>query len=114
MILIKLITLLIAGVAISKSYIDFRKKREVLAMFIFWTVVWCVAVLLILFPQIVDRIAELSSGNSVTVGSVTGLAYVFMLYIVYRVYTKAARIEYQQTELIRKLGLAKGLKSKRE
>ncbi len=107
MIILKAIAVLLGLVSITKTYIDFRKKREPLVMFLFWLLLWVITITVLIYPALVDRLAALTRDTTVTIGSLTAMAFVFLLYIVYRVYTKAARIEYQQTELIRKLGLNK-------
>jgi hypothetical protein len=110
MLIIKAITILIAAFAISKSYLDFRKKRESPTMFLFWLLVWIASAVIVVYPPLIDTIAQFSRDQTITMGSIIGLAFIFMLYIIYRIYTKASRIEYQQAELIRKLGLKKHLK----
>jgi hypothetical protein len=110
MLVIKIIAILIAAVAISKSYIDYRKRLESKAMFFIWTVIWLAATTIIVYPLLIDELARYTKDQTITLGSLSGIAFIFMLYIVYRVYAKAARIEYQQAELIRKLGLKKSLK----
>jgi hypothetical protein len=107
MLILKGIAVLLAIVSSIKSYLDYRKKREPLIMFLFWLVLWVTATSVILYPSIIDRIAAITRDTTITIGSLTAMAFVFMLYIVYRVYTKAARIEYQQMQLIRKIGLTK-------
>lgn len=104
-ILLKVFVLVLAILAVTKTYLDFRKKQEVLPMFVFWTVVWVVASAVVLMPQVVDIVAEKAKDQTITIGSVTAAAFIFLLYIVYRVYLKAARIEYRQTQMIQKLGL---------
>lgn len=106
-IIVKIIVVLVAFVSISKSYIDYRKRQESQTMFLFWACVWTLSAAIIVYPPLIDAVIKATKGQTVTIGSLTGLAFIFMLYIVYRVYTKASRIEYQQTELIRKLGLRK-------
>ena len=110
MLIIKIIAVLLAALSISKSYLDFRKKREPKIMFLFWTVVWVIASTITIYPALIDKIAAYSRDQSITFGSMVSLAFLFMLFIVYRVYAKVARIEYQQAELIRKLGLKKVIK----
>lgn len=107
MILIKILTILIAFISVSKTYLDYRKKHESKAMFIFWTIVWSVVTVIITFPILIDRVVAYTRDRSITISSLIGMSFVFMLYIIYRIYTKAARIEYRQNELIRKLGLAR-------
>jgi hypothetical protein len=112
MIILKGIAVLLAIISIVKTYLDYRKKREPLIMFLFWLLLWVVAITFLLFPMLIDRLAAITRDTTITIGSLSAMAYVFLLYIVYRVYTKAARIEYRQTKLIQQLGLKKGLKKK--
>lgn len=107
MIILKAVAVLLGLVSITKTYLDYRKKREPLVMFLFWLLLWVVAVTLLLYPTLIDRLSAVTRDTTITIGSLTAMAFVFLLYIVYRVYTKAARIEYQQTQLIRKIGLTK-------
>ena len=107
MLLIRIITILIAGVSISKSYIDYRHKREPAVMFIFWCVVWSIASLIIVYPPLIDKVLAYTKDKSITVGSLTGLGFLFILFIVYRIYVKVSRVEYNQTKLIREVGLHK-------
>jgi hypothetical protein len=112
-IIIKVIAIILAGVSISKSYLDYRKKLEPPVMFFFWTIVWLGATVLLVFPSLIDAIIA-STRATITIGALMSLALVFMLFIVYRIYTKASRIEYQQRELIRKMALLEGIKQKRK
>jgi hypothetical protein len=112
MLIIKIIAILLAGLSISKSYLDYRKKREPKVMFLFWTMVWCVAAAVTVYPALIDKILIYTRDKNITIGSFITLAFLFILFIVYRVYAKVARIEYQQAELIRKLGLKKAIKNK--
>ncbi len=113
MVAIKFVTILLAALAVTKSYLDYRKRLEPLLMFIFWSAVWLAAATIIVYPSLIDRVVSYTQDRTLTVSSLMGLAFVFLLYIVYRVYTKAARIEYQQAQLVRKLGLKQGLPKKK-
>lgn len=104
---IRLIGVVLAIIALSKSYLDYRKKRESFAMFAIWAIAWISTTVIVLYPTIIDYVATYTRSNTVSSGSLTSLAFVLLLYIVYRVYAKAARIEYQQNELIRKVGLSR-------
>ncbi len=105
MLFLKAVAVFLAIISITKSYLDYRKKRESLLLFVFWAAVWVVSVSIVVYPPLIDKVTASFKDQTITLGSVTGVAFIFMLYIVYRVYTKAARIEYQQGELVRKLGL---------
>jgi hypothetical protein len=113
-ILVKVFIVGLAAVAISKSYIDYRKKYEPRIMFLGWTTVWVTATIFAIYPLLVDRLVSYTNDTTITVSSLLSTGFIFMLYIVYRVYTKAARIEHRQQELIRRLGLERGLKNSRK
>lgn len=111
--IIKLVTILLAALSVAKSYLDYRKKREPLVMFIFWAVIWILAAVLVVYPLLIERLLSYIQERTITFGSIVSMAFIFMLYIVYRVYTKAARIEYNQAELIRRIGLERSKKRKK-
>lgn len=110
LILIKAIVIVVAAFSITKSYLDYRKQQESRTMFGFWMIVWVGAATVVVYPLLIDRIIQYFKDQTITVGTVISFAFIFMLFIVYRIYAKAVRIEYQQAELIRKLGLKKALK----
>lgn len=104
-IIAKIVSIVLALVVISKSYLDFKKKRESLTMFLIWSLIWIIVVTIAVFPFIAEKaIDQLGSGRT-GIGTVLGIGMVLMLYIVYRVYTKSNRIEYQLRELITKISL---------
>jgi hypothetical protein len=113
-IVLKIIALSLAVIAVSKSYLDYRKKLEPKIMFIFWLIVWTGASILATYPILIERINIYTRDNTVTIGSVTSVAFIFMLFIVYRVYAKAARIEYQLTQLVRRISLEDNTKHKQK
>ncbi len=104
-IVIKLLAVILALTTIAKSYLDFKKKQETLIMFVFWSVIWIIATTLVVYPLLIERINQFTKDYTLTLGSVVSLAFIFMLYIIYRVYAKAARIEYQLNNLARKISL---------
>lgn len=111
LIVVKVVTVFLAALSISKSYLDFRKKQESQMMFLFWSIVWLAAAVIVVYPSLIDRLTIYTREKTITLGTFVSIAFIFMLYVVYRIYAKAARLEYQQTQLIRKLGLAKSAKS---
>lgn len=104
-IILKSFAVMLAIIAVSKSYLDYRKRLEPKLMFFFWLAVWTVATVLVVYPLLIERINIYFRDDTITLGTVSSVAFVFMLFIVYRVYAKAARIEYQLTNLVRQIGL---------
>lgn len=81
-------------------------------MFFFWVIVWLSATIIIVYPALIDAIIA-STKATITIGALMSLAMIFLLFIVYRIYAKASRIEFQQKELIRKIALIEGIKTKK-
>lgn len=98
------VSILLAGIVISKSYVDFRARAESLPMFIFWIFTWTMIVLVALFPSIVDFLMSFGSGRS-GVGTFLGMALVFLFFVVYRMYVKLERMEQNLTKTIQELAL---------
>lgn len=104
-VILKAFAVLLALIAVSKSYLDYRRRLEPQLMFFFWLIVWTVATVLVVYPLLIERIGIYFQDSTITLGTVSSVAFVFMLFIIYRIYAKAARIEYQLTEVVRKIGL---------
>jgi hypothetical protein len=104
----------LALLSLAKSYVDYKRRLEPPIMFVFWVLVWVGATVLVVYPVIIEQLTELTKDSSLTIGSVTSLSYIFMLYIVYRIYTKAARLEHQLAQITRKIALMKRPKRKKQ
>ena len=88
LILSKVFSLLLAAVAISKSYVEFRARAESLQMFVLWTLTWTGIVLVALFPSIVDLMISPSPYGRAGLGTVFGMGLVFLFFVVYRIYVR--------------------------
>jgi len=92
----------LAVIAISKSYVDFRSRRESLQMFVLWTMTWAAIVLVALFPSI---IGFLLGGSRAGIGTFLGMGGVFVFFLLYRVYAKVERLERKLTTLVQEVAL---------
>lgn len=101
----KVVVIGLAFVVISKSYLDFRRGREGWPMFLFWSAVWLSLVVIMLFPQIIDYISLKISNHQTSIGALFGIGFAFLLFLVYRIYIKAARVEFQLAQLIRQVSI---------
>lgn len=101
----KIIAIIIGLMVVSKTYYDFKKHYESLTMFIFWSVTWLVIIAAAVLPDFFLRLAEKVSGNGVGLGTFAGVAFIFLLFVTYRVYTKANRLEKKMHDMVMKLGL---------
>src|SRR4051812_26440501 len=93
-------SLILAIIAISKSYVDFRARRESLQMFVLWTLMWTAIVFVALVPQSVN---VLLGGSSAGVGTFLGMALVFVFFLLYRVYARVERLEQKITALVQEV-----------
>jgi len=106
----KIFSVLLAVIAVSKSYVDFRSRVESLQMFVLWVLTWFAIVLVALFPSIVDFLLLTPTGTArAGLGTFFGMALVFVLFVVYRVYVKLERVEQKLTKTILELALREHL-----
>jgi hypothetical protein len=101
----KIFSLVLAIIALSKSYVDFRGRLESVSMFLFWVVTWILIIIVALFPPVVDLLLSISGTGRTGLGTFFGMAIVFLYFIVYRIYVKLERIEQNLTKTIQELAL---------
>jgi len=104
-IFVKVFSLALASIAISKSYLDFRARTESLQMFLLWSLTWITVVVVALFPSIVDVILAYSASGRAGLGTFFGMGLVFVLFVVYRIYVKVERVEQKLIKTIQELAL---------
>lgn len=102
---VKIFSVLLAGIAISKSYVDFRGRRESLQMFVFWSVTWAGIVVISVYPPIVDVLIEYFGQGQTGLGTFFGMGLVFLFFVVYRMYVKLENIEQKLTKTIQEIAL---------
>lgn len=98
-IIAKVFALVLALLVVARSITDFRNKRESLQMTIFWIIVWVAVVILAVFPSFINIVISALGGSRTGLGTIFGMAIVFVLFISYRIYVKANRIE-KQLEIV--------------
>jgi hypothetical protein len=103
--IVKLLALFFGGIAISKTFLDYKKKQESLIMFLFWSLTWLAVIIISFRPLLIDFIAGKIGGRNGGTTTFIGMALIFILYVLYRVYQKSNRIELQLREMTTKLGL---------
>lgn len=102
---VKIISLILGLMVISKTYLDYKKKNESLFMFMFWTIAWVGIIILSLFPEIINDALQISMAQKIGTGTFLGVAIVFLFFVIYRVYIKANRLEKKIHKMVTELGL---------
>ena len=109
----KIFAILLAGIAVSKSYVDLKARKESLQMFLFWLVAWTAIVLVALFPWIVDILINQFGGGRTGLGTFFGMGLVFLFFVVYRLYIKLERIEHTLIKTIQDMALREDWKNRK-
>jgi hypothetical protein len=105
----KIFAILLSVLVIARSITDYKNKKESLEMTAFWVVIWSLIIVVAYYPNLVDKLIALVGGNRTGLGTIFGMGLVFVLFITYRIYIKANRIEKNLDLLSRNFSLL-GLK----
>lgn len=105
----QIFAVLLAVIAISKSYVDFRSRLESLQMFVFWTATWIAIVVVAVFPALIDILINAFGGGRTGLGTFFGMAIVFLFFVMYRLYVKLERIEQSLTKTVQEIALRESL-----
>ena len=103
--LTQLISLVFGLIVIAKTLTDYKKKMENWQMFSFWLILWIAIIIVAFYPMIINEIIDRFGAGSYTIGQIVGMGFVFIMFVVYRIYVKAHRLEKQLNQLIRKIAL---------
>lgn len=110
---VKILAVLLAGIAVSKSYVDFKARRESLQIFVFWLMTWTAILILALFPTIIDVLIDRFGGGQTGLGTFFGMGLVFVMFVVYRMYIKLERIEQTLTKTVQDIALREDWKTRK-
>lgn len=97
---------LFAILVIARSLADYKQKKESFQMTVFWVIVWTGVLALAFFPKLIDRLITALGGDKTGLGTIFGMGIVFVLFVSYRIYVKANRIEKNLDRLSRKFSLS--------
>lgn len=101
----KILAVLLTIIVLSKTFLDYKKKQETGVMLIFWVISWLGILLLSVKPNYLFLINDRIGKDGAGVGTLLGIAFMFLFFVTYRVYVKAHRLERQLRDLVMKLGL---------
>jgi hypothetical protein len=101
----KFVSVLLAVIAVSKSYVDFKSRVESLPIFLFWFITWTTIVVVALRPTVVDNLITAYGEGRAGIGTFFGMGLVFLFFIVYRIYVKLERMKQSLTKMVQDLAL---------
>ena len=101
---IQIALLVLIALALGKVVRRFRQGRVRLFDFIFWTAVWGVGALFVVWPNITTVLAT-SVGIGRGVDLVTYVSFIALFYLVFRLYVRMEYFQRDITELTRHLAL---------
>lgn len=90
--------------ALSRVYLRFKGGNVSFFAFIFWTVVFGSAIVIVLFPFLSGRIANFM-GIGRGVDAIVYTSIVLLFYLVFRLYVYLEDLRHEITDLVRKLAL---------
>jgi len=93
LIIAKIFASLFALLVIARSITDFKNKKGSLTMTIFWVILWFAIIVFTFYPNFVQFLIQFLGGDKTGLGTIFGMAIIFVLFICYRIYIKANRIE---------------------
>lgn len=94
-----------ASLVLVKSIDDFRRRHEPLPVFLFWITVWTAVLIAAFFPDTTYWLRDKILGPHAGIGTLLGIAIVFLLFLSYRVYIKADRTERAVNRLVSELAV---------
>ncbi len=113
--IIQFLGLVLSFAALGKVLADYRKKNESRTMLVFWLLLWLGVIVVIISPTILDFVIAKILGPRQSIGTLLGFGMIVLLFLVYRVYIKAERVERMLKKYVTDLALQelKGRKSQK-
>ena len=105
-IIAKVFATVLALLVFSRSYLDWKSKKEAPIMAVFWIGVWMAILVISYFPSIIDKLIGVLGGERTGLGTVFGMGLALVLFINYRVYAKAHRIEKALEQISREIAIS--------
>jgi hypothetical protein len=106
-IILKIIASFLGGIALAKTILALRAKEESLAVSIFWFATWLAIIVAAWRPMIFSEVTSLLKGQSTSIGQIAGVGFVLLVFVVYRMYLKAQRLEQKIVSIVRHNALDK-------
>jgi len=109
---LQIVVLIFAVFAWSRVLLQLKNKNVMLGEFLFWTLVWCGVVVVVVFPGTISGIlSSLGIENGLT--AITYLSILTLFYLVFRLYTTIDKHEKDLTKLVREIAIKDAKKKKK-
>jgi hypothetical protein len=105
--------ILLGVVAFLFTLFRFRKGHMSLGMFLLWSVVWIIIILVSLFPDATSELA-LATGIGRGLDVILILGLIGCYYLLFRMFNMMENLEEQMNYLVRELALQRGESSEKE
>lgn len=90
---------------ILKVYHDFRARLVPWPVFTFWLLTWLGVIVIALFPGLTTWLKVHVLGPDTGIGTIFGMSLVALLFLSYRLYIKADRVERKLNRLLTRLAV---------
>jgi len=106
MILIQILLVAFALFAFSRVFLRFKDKKMTVNEFIFWTLIWLGAAVIVILPNSLGYISKLL-GISRPVDVIIYLSIAVMFYLIFKLYIKIETAEQEITKIVRERAIKK-------
>lgn len=103
--LARFLAVLLTIIVLGKAFLDHKKGKESLIMLVFWVASWVAILIFAVKPDYLFWLNDRVGGENSGIGTLLGIAFMFLFFVTYRVYTKANRLEKQIRDIVMKIGL---------
>lgn len=104
MALIPIIAIFLSSLILIKTVSDFKKNKITLPIFLLWTILWLIIIVVAILPQAAVFIDKLV-GEGRALDAIVYFSIFFIFYILFKIVTRLEKIESDITTIVRKIAL---------
>ena len=104
--IIQIILIIFILFAISRVILRFKEKRIGWRVFLFWSTIWVLGIIVISLPSTAEYIAQLL-GIGRAVDLILYVSVALLFYLIFRIYVKINQIDEAITKVVRDIAIEK-------
>ncbi|MFH1072273.1 MAG: DUF2304 family protein [Nanoarchaeota archaeon] len=104
--LIQVLVLIFAVFALSRVILRMKSGNLSVREFIFWSLLWLLAILFFVFPDWTTSIA-LFFGIERGINLIVSVSIILLFYLIFRIYIKIESVEQEISEVVRQIAIEK-------